>query len=60
MNVIQYIMEVVISNSLMIGLFFKINHIRFTVKSISMAFFLRVLVAFVIATLNSVLSSRFF
>ncbi|MBF0818200.1 sensor histidine kinase [Streptococcus acidominimus] len=60
MNVIQYVMEAIVSNGLVIGLFFKINHIKFTRKSLVIAVLIRILVAAITATLNRLVGDSLF
>lgn len=58
MNVIQYVMEAIVSNGLVILLFFSINRIRFSPRAILVAFALKIPIAFVLATVDSMMPNN--
>lgn len=60
MDLVQYITKVILFNALAIILFFKVNHIAFTRKTVLIALSLRLVVACTTATLNALFSSSFF
>ncbi|MGT2799999.1 sensor histidine kinase [Streptococcus marmotae] len=58
MKIIPYFIEAILSNGLVIVLFFAINRIRFSSRSIFIALALRVLIAVILATVKQVMPNN--
>ncbi|MEW4353534.1 GHKL domain-containing protein [Streptococcus pneumoniae] len=58
MKIIQFLIEAFLSNGLVIVLFFDINRIKFSPRSIFIAFVLKILIAFVLATVKQVMPNN--
>ena len=60
MSVLNYIIEAIVSLGSLIVLFFSVNRLKYSIRSILLVILLRVSVAALFATLSQLFSSQFF